>query len=170
MNYSTKHYKEKKERDEFELLPEGWYTARIETAEKKVPETGKERVQIMFRILGPEQVGRTVWGFFTIKYEANRFNPHIETTGEQIAQEKLATCAVCAGIEEGANFDLPDLLGRTLRIECNHREYNNKVSASARNFGFDPEAQNQAPAAQTEEPLPNESTQNTRDPDDDIPF
>jgi len=99
MSYDVSNVETKQE--EYELIPEGNYTATVESVEKGTTSTGKEKVDIRYKL---EEVAGKLFDSPLMDFVQNTLD-HFEANS------------------------VDDLLGKTAKIKCYHKEYQGKMYA-----------------------------------------
>ena len=96
----------------FEPLPEGWYTSTITGADIKDTKAGDgQYIAIKYTITGPSHQGRVVFGNLNIK------NP--STKAEEIGRQQLRELMVAIGISKVRDTD--QLIGGNLSVKLSVR-------------------------------------------------
>ena len=97
----------------YEVLPAGWYTAYIKSAEIKLTKTGTGKyIAVRYDITGPTHAGRVVFGNLNI----NNPNPK----AEEIARQQLGEIMRAIGLSSVQDTD--QLIGGSLSIKLDVRE------------------------------------------------
>jgi len=92
----------------FEPLPEGWYTASISDAEIKTTKAGNgQYINVKYSIIGPTHQGRMVFGMVNIK------NPNPKA--EEIGRQQLGEIMRAIGLSKVSDTD--QLIGGSLSIK-----------------------------------------------------
>ena len=111
----------------FEPLPEGWYTAAISGAEIKTTKAGNgQYINVKYTILGPTHQGRVVFGMINIK------NPNPQT--EEIGRQQLGEIMRAIGLAKVSDTD--QLIGGNLSIKLKITPANGNYDASNSVSGF----------------------------------
>lgn len=104
----TFQVKEIASENNFELLPAGWYTAKVTAAEIKTTKAGNGTyLAVRYDITGPSYQGRVVFG------NINLTNPNQKA--EQIGLQQLGNIARAVGLEVISDSD--QLIGHDLQIK-----------------------------------------------------
>jgi len=97
----------------YEVLPAGWYTAYIKSAEIKTTKTGTGKyIAVRYDITGPTHAGRMIFGNLNI----NNPNPK----AEEIARQQLGELMRAIGLSSVQDTD--QLIGGSLSIKLGVRE------------------------------------------------
>lgn len=111
----------------FEPLPEGWYTAAISGAEIKTTKAGNgQYINVKYTIIGPTHQGRVVFGMINIK------NPN--TQAEEIGRQQLGEIMRAIGLAKVSDTD--QLIGGNLSIKLKITPANGNYDASNSVYGF----------------------------------
>jgi hypothetical protein len=128
--------------NDYDLLPEGWYTASVNSAELRETKAGTGNyLNMRYDIIGPDHAGRVVFGMITIR------NPN--QTAERIGREQLSSLAAAIGMKEMPR-DSDELIGNTVSIKVGvekSAEYGDKNTVK----GFKSAGKVSAPAAAPKE-------------------
>jgi len=82
----------------YEPLPDGWYTARIHTAELKDTADGTgQYIKIRYDIIGPTHQGRTVWGNLNIRNQSAK--------AEEIGRQQMGELMRAIGLAKVQDTD-----------------------------------------------------------------
>lgn len=123
---------------DYELLPEGWYTANIADAELRETKAGTGNyINVRYDIIGPSHAGRVVFGMITVR------NPN--QTAERIGREQLSALAAAIGMKEMPR-DTDELVGNSVEVKVGvekSAEYGDKNNIK----GFKSAGKSSAPAA-----------------------
>ena len=96
----------------YELLPDGWYDARITEAQLGATKAGTgEKISMRYDILGPTHQGRVVYGNLNIR------NP--SAVAERIGREQLHDIMLAIGLASIEDTD--QLVGGTCQIKIKTR-------------------------------------------------
>jgi hypothetical protein len=97
----------------YEVLPAGWYTAHIKSAEIKPTKAGTGKyIAVRYDITGPTHAGRVVFGNLNI----NNPNPQAENIGRQQLGELMRAIGL------STVQDTDQLIGGSLSIKLDVRE------------------------------------------------
>jgi hypothetical protein len=108
----------------FDLIPEGWYNAKITKADLKDTKNGTgKKIDIRYDILGPTQQGRVIFGSINI---ANQ-NP----TAEKIGQQQLGEHMRAIGLARVEDTD--QLIGGELQIRIKIKQPSDSDKANGYN-------------------------------------
>jgi hypothetical protein len=111
----------------FEPLPEGWYTSAISGAEIKTTKAGNgQYINVKYTILGPTHQGRIVFGMINIK------NPNPQA--EEIGRQQLGEIMRAIGLAKVSDTD--QLIGGNLSIKLKITPANGNYDASNSVSGF----------------------------------
>lgn len=92
----------------FDLIPEGWYTAKITKSDLKDTKSGTgKKIDIRYDILGPTQQGRVIFGSINIVND--------NATTERIGKEQLGSHIRAIGLPRIEDTD--QLIGGELQIK-----------------------------------------------------
>jgi hypothetical protein len=94
------------ERQDFALLPAGWYTAQIVESDVVVTKNGGERMKLTLDILSEGYRGRKVWGGLNVR--------NASAAAEGIAQQQLRD--ICAAIGLTRLTDTAELHNKPLEV------------------------------------------------------
>jgi hypothetical protein len=94
------------------LVPEGWYTVAIKSAEVKPTKGGGSYLNVGYTILGPTHQGRVVFGMIQITNK----NPAAEEIGDQ----QMAKLRLAVGIARLTDSD--QLVGKNLSIKLSEKK------------------------------------------------
>lgn len=127
----------------YEVLPAGWYTATINSAEIKQTKSGTGRyIAVRYDITGPSHQGRVVYGNLNIE----NANPK----AEEIGRQQLRAMMEALGLARLTDTD--QLIGGNLKIKLKvekSEQYGdkNEVSGFSANGSAPPKAPTQSAAA-----------------------
>ena len=111
----------------YDLIPPGWYTAKITKAEVKATKNGTgQYIAVRYDIVGPSHQGRVVFGNLNIK----NANP----AAENIGREQLGQIMRAIGLARVTDSD--QLVGGDLQIKVAIREAKDGYEASNDIKGF----------------------------------
>ncbi len=111
----------------FEPLPEGWYTATISGAEIKTTKAGNgQYINVKYTIIGPTHQGRVVFGMINIK------NPN--SKAEEIGRQQLGEIMRAIGLSKVSDTD--QLIGGNLSIKLKITPASENYDASNSVSGF----------------------------------
>ena len=102
-----------KSENDYSLIPDGWYSAVIKTAEIKSAKSGGKYISVRFNITGDKQAGRGVFANINIR------NPNMEA--EKIGLQQLGDVVRSVGII-GKLMDTDQLIGGQLNIKVATRK------------------------------------------------
>lgn len=106
----------------YELLPAGWYEAKIDRAEIKETSTGGERISVGYKIQGGKYNDRFVWGSFNTRNNSEQ--------AEKIGRQQLRTCLNAIGIKPEDFDDTDQLVGQDLMIKVKVKPAQGNYDAS----------------------------------------
>ena len=125
----TFNAKDLPEGGDYEVIPAGWYSAEITSAEVKETKSGTgEYIKLRFDITGPEYSWRVVFGNINIR----NANPQAEA----IARRQLGEIMRAIGLESISNTD--QLVGGNLSIKVAIRAASDQYEAQNEVKGFKP--------------------------------
>lgn len=103
----------------FDLLPAGWYTARVTGAEVRQTKTGTgSYLRVEFTVADP--AGRKVWSNYNVR--------NANAAAEQIGRQQLAELLRAVGIVKLGDTD--ELIGTAVSIKVKVREARGEYEAS----------------------------------------
>jgi len=95
--------------NDFDLMPDGWYKARVNDSESKTSKAGNNFIKWEFLIEGPSHAGRKVWDNMVLNNE--------------FALKRLKAMAIACGFLEDTNLaDSEELHGKLLQIKLGVEE------------------------------------------------
>jgi hypothetical protein len=129
--------------NDYDVLPDGWYSARITQADVRETRAGTgSYISVRYDVTGPTHEGRVVWG------NLNLSNPN--PRAEQIGREQLSQLIAAIGLAKITDSD--ELIGGELeikvRIKTDDYGTKNEVKAwKAREGSSAPKPPSATPAA-----------------------
>jgi hypothetical protein len=97
----------------YELIPEGWYTANITKAELNNTKAGTgQKIDVRYDITGPTQQGRVIFASVNIRNPSQK--------AEEIGRQQLGEIMRAIGLAQVTDTD--QLIGATLQIKIKVRQ------------------------------------------------
>jgi hypothetical protein len=127
---------------DFDVLPDGWYSARITQADVRETRAGTgSYISVRYDVTGPTHEGRVVWG------NLNLSNPN--PRAEQIGREQLSQLIAAIGLAKITDSD--ELIGGEceikLKVKTDDYGTKNEVKAWKAREGLSAPKPSAAPAA-----------------------
>jgi len=111
----------------FELLPDGWYTAKISKAEIAATKDGTgQYIKLRYDIMGPTHQGRAVFGNLNIRNKSSK--------AEEIGRQQLGEVMRAIGVKSLQDTD--QLIGGTLSIKVATKPADGQYEAGNEIKGF----------------------------------
>lgn len=121
----------------YELLPDGWYTATITKADLNSTKAGTgQKIDVRYDITGPTHQGRVVFGALNIRNPSQK--------AEEIGRQQLGEIMRAVGLPKVQDTD--ELIGKSLSIKIKTKPAENGYEARNEVAGFKAIAGGMAPA------------------------
>jgi hypothetical protein len=109
------------------VLPDGWYQARVETAEETTFKTGSSGIKIVFTLTDNANYGRKIYNYL------------VDTQGGRVNARKCIEALGLEVVENSENYYLTQqLIGRECEIQLVSEEYNGKTNNKIKYGGYRP--------------------------------